>query len=230
MLIVLMRTPIYSIVIPAFQEEHYIGAALEALDAYLCANTLLDITEILVVAAGDDNTQTIANSYANRFSFFQLVVPRVSRGKGSDVRTGMLAARGKYVVFMDADMATPLHHLDIMFAHLKEGKGVVIGERRLEYGRPDIGLCISKIGHILAQLVVSPGFRDTQCGFKGFSQEAVRCIFPHLFTAGWVFDMEVLARAQQQRLLIVSMDIHDWHEPRPADQQLAGGQNALAVA
>ena len=45
-----------------------------------------------------------------------------------------------------------------------------------------------------------PGIEDSQCGFKMFTADAVRSIFPRVTVDGWAFDVEVLAVARAQQL------------------------------
>ena len=51
-------------------------------------------------------------------------------GKGRDVRLGIFEAKGRYRVFMDADLATPLVHLDDV--------------KRLMDANGEVGICASE--------------------------------------------------------------------------------------
>ena len=60
------------------------------------------------------------------------------------------------------------------------------------------------------QWLVLPGIEDSQCGFKMFTADAERSIFPRVTVDGWAFDVEVLAIARAQRLRVVEVPI-EWH-------------------
>ena len=60
------------------------------------------------------------------------------------------------------------------------------------------------------QWLVLPGIEDSQCGFKMFTADAVRRIFPRVTVDGWAFDVEVLAVARAQRLRVIEVPI-EWH-------------------
>src|SRR5207244_8475725 len=65
----------------------------------------------------------------------------------------------------------------------------------------------------LANLLVAPGIRDTQCGFKLFRAEAARAIFARQAINGYAFDVEVLMLASQLGYRVAEVPI-DWtHVP-----------------
>ena len=50
-------------------------------------------------------------------------------GKGYTVRTGMLAAKGKIVLFTDADLSVPISDIDLLLPWFEKGYDVVFGSR-----------------------------------------------------------------------------------------------------
>src|SRR5689334_16584139 len=103
-----------SIVIPALNEAARIGRTLDQLAHFLKTDkTLKELrTEVLVVSAdGDDNTHKVAETHGNKIGNFRLLRPGKRVGKGRDVQYGMQRTKGRYALFMDADLATPLHHI-----------------------------------------------------------------------------------------------------------------------
>ena len=103
-----------TIVIPAYCEEHRIGQSLEKLAHFLTTDTFLKqkLIEVLIVAAdAPDNTHDIIRTKQKLFKNCTLHKPGPHVGKGRDVQYGMLRATGSYVIFMDADLATPLTHI-----------------------------------------------------------------------------------------------------------------------
>jgi dolichyl-phosphate beta-glucosyltransferase len=69
---------------------------------------------------------------------------------------------------------------------------------------------MGRLFNLTVQWLVLPGIEDSQCGFKMFTADAVRSIFPRVMVDGWAFDVEVLAVARAQRLRIVEVPI-EWH-------------------
>ena len=53
--------------------------------------------------------------------------------------------------------------------------------------------------------------QDTQCGFKMFTREAARRIFPATHVEGWIFDIELLILAEMLRIPVVEVGVQ-WEE------------------
>lgn len=200
-----------SIVIPAYNEEHRIDKTLAETSAFL--SRLPYQTEILVVNDGSrDGTTDIVKSYQKAGSpAVRLVENPGNRGKGYSVRNGMLNAEGEILLFMDADLATPLSEIEKVVSPIEEDRfDIVFGSRALD--RNLIGTHQSKLreligqtGNLIQYLLTGLNFKDTQCGFKAFRREAARTVFPQQQIDGFGFDPEILYIAQKQgwRLLEV---------------------------
>lgn len=204
-----------SIIIPAYQEAPIIAQSLASIADWLKNHDYGRVEVVVVVAESPDGTVELVRSEANRFTDFQLIEPGSRVGKGRDVRAGMLAARGQYRLFMDADIATPLHHLDTIHAYiLTHGDGIIgvrnLGQIHHQFKRR----VLSEAGNILAQVVLLPGLRDTQCGFKLFRADVTEAIFHRQTILGWGFDLELLAIARTLSYHIATMPIPDWIDPK----------------
>lgn len=211
-----MKTPTLSIIIPAYKEETVIGNTLDDLLVYLRDNKLTADTEVIVVSAGKvDNTANIAKSKAGQFKSLVVLEPESKIGKGRDVREGIMHASGGVVIFMDADLATPLHHIKAATDAIEGGADIAIGIRQLSkiHNSPSRRI-VSVITNRLVRLLAVRGVPDTQCGFKAFTNVAAKKLFSSLETLGWGFDMEILARAQVSKLKVVQIRINDWHDPK----------------
>jgi dolichyl-phosphate beta-glucosyltransferase len=206
--------PDLSVVIPAYSEEKRIGKTLDELARYLRIEKSLKnkIVEVLVVSAtSSDKTHDIVKSKRKNFADLSLLKPGPKVGKGRDVQYGMLRAKGEAVIFMDADLATPLKHLPKFYRAYQKGADVVIATRNLRKHHPHyLRRLISNCGNLLFRFAGGVWVEDSQCGFKLFSYEAARLCFSKLTTLGWGFDMEVLAIAKANRLKIVSYRVNDW--------------------
>jgi dolichyl-phosphate beta-glucosyltransferase len=208
-----------SIVIPAYREAWCLSRSLATVYAFLYELGWLETTElVLVTADAPDETVQIARREIARFPHHRHLEPGVKVGKGRDVRCGMLAATGALVIFMDADLATPLHHLPPMIDMLQRGFDVVIGARDLRTIHDDWTRKLSsQLANQLVRWLVLPGLHDTQCGFKGFHRQVVDGLFGPLTTMRWGFDFDILARARRLRLPIGELRIGDWCDPKGSD-------------
>lgn len=213
-----------SIVVPAYNEELRLGETLDTLLRF--ARGRGDVHEILIVDDGStDGTRPIveravsANTeHAECLVDIRLLGFKRNFGKGHAVRRGMLAATGDAVLMTDADLSTPLEELDRLLPWLSEGCDVVIGSRdmpdsRLDPPQPLPRRLAAWSFRALRRRLLLPELRDTQCGFKLFTREAVAVVFPRQSEDGWLFDCEVLALAARMGLRIKEVGVIWRHAP-----------------
>lgn len=206
-----LQKPVLSIVIPAYKEEHTIGHTLEILAAYLRANNY-PLTEVIVsVGKSPDKTLERAVEKADLFDSFAVLHNIKLTDKGHNVRTAMLKAKGEFCIYMDADLATPLHHMDEVLELLID-HDVVNGQRRINEIHTGHRKFISLCGNLLVRAVLLPGFKDTQCGFKGFRASAARVLFTRQRIISWGFDMEILALAKKMNYSVAHLPVADWRD------------------
>lgn len=206
--------PDLTIVIPAYREAKRIGSTLDELAAFLATNKKLhtkQIEVIVVVADSNDGTKDVVLAKRHLFPIFRLLQPGPRVGKGRDVRYGMLRARGKAVLFMDADLATPLKYLSIFYDHHLTGNDIVVATRNLHRHHPNFWRrLLSNCGNLIFRVASGIWIEDSQCGFKLFSSEAAQTCFSRLTILGWGFDMEVLAIAKAHRYATLTHRVDDW--------------------
>jgi dolichyl-phosphate beta-glucosyltransferase len=124
-----------------------------------------------------------------------------NHGKGASVKCGMLAARGAYRLFMDADNSTTLDQIENFWPLFKQGYKLVIGSRALK--NSVIGVhqarykeIAGRLGNWIIRSFAVPGISDTQAGFKMFCAEEAEAIFSRQTINRWGYDIELLAIAQ----------------------------------
>ena len=198
-------TPFLSVVVPAYNEEHRLGPTLARIMEYLAAQDYS--SEVLVVDnASEDRTSEVAREAGVE------VIEELRRGKGAAVRTGMLAARGDYILFSDADLSTPIEELDKLMRELRGGSDVAIASRALPESRllvrqPWYRELVGRLGNLLVRLVAVHGLADTQCGFKLFPREIARRVFAAQRLTGAAFDVEVLFIVQRAGMKIAEVPV-----------------------
>ncbi len=200
-----------SFVIPAYNEAERISSSLDSALDYLAQQDYS--WEILVVDDGSsDDTVRIVHHYAPRV---QCIVLPKNAGKGAAVRTGMLAAKGEYRVFSDADFSTPIRELPKVLDALRAGADVCIGSRRLDASslkihQPWYRELIGVLGNKVISAFVLNGIEDTQCGFKGLKAKATVDLFSQMKIDGFGFDVELLFLARRAGLRIEQVAV-DWY-------------------
>ena len=185
-----------SVVVPAYNEDARIDLTLEKLAAHLERD--FPAFEIIVIDDGstDSTAEKVRHAAAANDRIALHSLPR-NRGKGFAVRAGMMLAKGDAVLFTDADLSTPAEEIDLALAELRRGFPVVIASRRhphsiiarrQSWARELVGRGFNKIIRALFSLP----FKDTQCGFKCFTQPAAKAIFARATIDTFSFDVEVL--------------------------------------
>lgn len=204
-----------SIIIPTYNEVDRIGDTLDKIQDYFSGQP--DSYEVIVVDADSpDGTAKKANESAKKFKNFSVLSagpkPPKRAIKGKQVKLGMLQAKGDYVMFMDADLATPLKYLSDVDDLAKSSKPVGICVRDLQKSHTGIRKLVSSFANFLVQLLILPGIKDTQCGFKAFRSDVAQQVFTRQTIVGWGFDMEVLAIARQLGYQIDTINVPDWQD------------------
>lgn len=208
--------PDLSIVIPSFNEELRLPATLERIAGYL--STLGGETEILVIDDGSkDRTAEVAESFRKTLPTLRVISNGVNRGKGFSVRRGMLEARGRVVLFTDADLSAPIDEAPKLIEALRN-YDVAIGSRALDRGlitvhetrfREFAGIVFNRIVRVILRLP----FVDTQCGFKAFRRERCQILFEQQRIERFGFDPELLYLARHHGLRTVEIPVRWGHSP-----------------
>ena len=206
-----------SVIIPAYNEETRLPRTLKAVDEYLRRQSYE--YEILVVNAGStDRTKKMVQGAMLQVRNLNIMDVK-NRGKGYAVKQGMLHAKGGYRVFMDADNATSLDHVEKMWPEFANGYDVVIGSRDVKgaviavpqvWWRRRLGDIFNLIVQLCSGLW---GIWDTQCGFKGFTRKAAEEIFSKCTINRWAFDVEVLVLAKKMGYKIKEIPVRWVNDP-----------------
>jgi glycosyltransferase involved in cell wall biosynthesis len=203
--------PAYSIVIPAYNEGARLGATLEKVLDYVRAQGW--DAEVIVVNDGSrDDTADIVRAFAAKDAALRLVENPGNRGKGYSVRNGMLHARGRIVLFSDADLSSPIEEAPKLFQALEDGADIAIGSRWLRaetqtQRQPLLRQLLGRVFNLMLRITLGLKFADTQCGFKAFKQPAVQAIFPRQRIERWGFDPEILFLARKLKFTVKEVPV-----------------------
>jgi dolichyl-phosphate beta-glucosyltransferase len=201
-----------SVIIPAYNESERIEKTLRSVHAHLSRKDYE--YEIIVVNDGSkDTTATVVELSKLRVPHLRLINNTENHGKGWVVRQGMLEAKGRYRLFMDADGSTSIDHLDKLFPYLEQGYDIVIGSRRAAGSnlQKSQGFIRDALGHLFRFIVntmVPVGVIDSQNGFKMFTARAAEDIFRRQRIFTWSFDVEVLAIARMLGYTVKEVGVH----------------------
>ncbi|HEY8070211.1 MAG TPA: glycosyltransferase family 2 protein [Burkholderiales bacterium] len=190
-----------TILMPCLDESETVAICVAKALAYLQRSAVGG--EVLIVDNGStDGSPRIAEQAGAR------VILEKRGGYGNALRTGIAAARGRYVIMGDADDSYDFTALDAFVAKLRGGADLVMGNRFLGgiaprampalhryLGNP----VLSGIGRLFFRSPVG----DFHCGLRGFRREAVAGL--GLTTGGMEFASEMVVRATIEGLRIAEV-------------------------
>lgn len=202
-----------SVVVPVYNEEKVIAETLRKLTVFLELKGYS--WEIVVASDGStDATKTIVQRVAQSRpdGRIQLVDLVQNTGKGAAIRQGMLKAAGRYLLFSDADLSTPIKEVDKLLAALESGADIAIASRVDSKKENTVQqsakrAIAGRIFNGLVRVITGLSFKDTQCGFKCFKREAAMRIFQNLTLNRFGFDVEVLLLAEKFRYKVVEVPV-----------------------
>ena len=206
-----MNEPFISVIIPAYKESKRIGQTLLSLDAYFRYKPY--IHEIIVVNDGSpDDTSRVVLEYQSKVRNLIVINNDMNKGKGYAVKCGMLLARGKYRLFMDADNSVHIETLDAFMKDIQAGSEVVIGSIALNSSVVKEGngwhrRVFGSVSKWLIRMLATPGIYDTQRGFKLFTARAAEIVFGLQTIDRFGFDIELLVIAMRNRLTVKEVPV-----------------------
>ena len=209
------KSTFWSIIVPVYNEAKRIYNLDEILK-YL--HGLEESWELIVVNDGSTDDTLKKLELFRKKSHFKLISYETNRGKGFAVKTGMLAASGKFRLFCDIDLSTPIEEMAKFKPFLRKAD-LVIGTRKLKganvivhqsFLREYLGKGFTR----LSQLVLNTWVSDFTCGFKCFSQAASERIFGKTRIFRWGFDAEVLFLARKYNLRIKEVPVVWENDPQ----------------
>jgi glycosyltransferase involved in cell wall biosynthesis len=194
--------PIFSLVFPAYNPGPAVERTVRAVEEFLAESP---DWEVLFVCDGctDGTALRLADHARRRPDRVRVLVHAPNRGKGYAVRRGLEAARGRWRLFTDVDLAYSFDDVRRLAAALAGGAEVAIASRL----HPDSRFIVppSLQGYAYRRYLQSVVFsalvrqllpvreRDTQAGLKGLSARTASLLLPHLRCDGFAFDCELLA-------------------------------------
>lgn len=199
-------------VLPAHNEEGNIEAvvrrALEVLP------TVADWYEILIVDDGSkDRTGTIADGLATEDQHVRVIHHGRNRGYGQAWQSGIVAAAGEWIFFMDSDRQFDIGDIGRLTARC-EPYDIVTGYRIARndpYYRFLVGSCFN----ILVKILFDVHLRDIDCGFKMFRARLLKPMV--LESPGALINTEIHAKANMVHAKILEVGIN--HYPRTVGRQ-----------
>lgn len=194
------KKPELSVVVPVFNEQERVESGLKKILGYL--NKQKFSWELIIVDDGSiDSTSDLTRRMLQNTSNAKLLLGQ-HLGKGGAIKKGVLSSNGKWVLFLDIDLATPMEELN-KFMQYRTKHDVIIGSRKMKGARvmvhqPKFREFGGKVFTALTNALVTKGISDITCGFKMFESDLAKRLFKKSRLTDWSFDAEILYLAQRQ--------------------------------
>lgn len=229
-----MHSPRLSVIIPAFNEESRLPQTLHRLATYLTGKPQLLPAEVVVVNDGStDATAAVATAWQPPAGVALVLhsLPE-NRGKGAAVRAGLQLACGDLVLITDADLATPIEELEklLPFAHAVACGSRAVDRRLISKRQPFLRDRLGRAFNLALRLLGLTHLRDTQCGFKLLPGALARQLSQELTFDGFIYDVELLTRAQKRGFAVVEVPVRWAHVEASRVKPLRHGLQMLADA
>lgn len=202
------KPPFLSVIIPLFNEQARLDR-LWIIYKYL-KRKKFKYEVILVNDGSTDKTLDKIKDLTKEFNF-KLITYNDNKGKGYAIKTGMLQAKGRYKLFADIDLSTPVDEME-KFLPILSKYDILIGSRKmkganLEVRQPFLREFLGQGFTFVSQLTLNLDISDFTCGFKVFSNKASCLIFPKQKLNKWGFDPEILFIARKHNLSIKEIPV-----------------------
>ena len=220
--------PVYSIVIPAYNEE---GRIARALLAY--APVFAD-SEIIVVLDGcTDSTAHVVREMSERYSCVRAIETNGRTGKGGAIIAGIARATAPIIAFTDADGATEADEMRRL-CELARTRDVVVGSRWLRGAdvvvpQPLLRRAASRVFNTIVRSLFGLRVSDTQCGAKAFRAEALTPVLVEIETSDFAFDVDLLVALTRRGCEIAEVPVR-WRHVGGSKVDLVGGAAKMLVA
>jgi len=157
-------------IIPAYNEEKTIGNIVKISKRY--------VDDVIVINDGStDKTEEIAKKAGAK-----VITHKKNKGLGKSLRDGFkYALKNNFdiIITLDADGQHNPKEIPKFIEAINEGYDFVLGERDLSKYP-----LIKKIGNLflnfITNIITGTTLKDTESGFRAYSKEALKKIFPYL--------------------------------------------------
>lgn len=192
-----------TILMPSLNEAETLASCIQKAKQFLHTENISG--EILIADNGStDDSQNIAKAHGVR------VISVPTRGYGAALKSGILAARGRYIIMGDADASYDFLHLKPFINKLREGYDLVMGNRFqggiMAGAMPFLNRYIGNpILSFFGRTFYKTPISDFHCGLRGFSRAAFLKL--ELQGDGMEFASEMVVKATLKKLRMTEIPI-----------------------
>lgn len=206
------------LIIPCFNEERRFKSSM-----FNRSYENVDIHYLFTNDGSTDDTKSTLEAFCAKNNQAHLHHLPVNVGKANAIfeayqNSGLNYEQFDWVGYWDADLATPLEEVPRMLQFLEFYKGkevaAIFGSRISRLGskikRQMHRHYLGRIFVTIVSNVLGVKCYDSQCGAKLFTPLAAEIAFQESFISRWVFDVEILLRLKEER--IIEFPLFNWED------------------
>jgi hypothetical protein len=202
--------PDLTVIVPAYEEGRHVRDVLAAIAG--AVERLGRPFEILLVDDGSrDDTAEEAEAAARRDARIRVLRHERNRGKGAALATGVRAAAGEVLVFLDADLEISPDQVGPLVHRLEAaGAGVAVASKyhpESRVRRPLHRVVLSRVYQAVTALLFRLPIRDTQTGLKAMRRDVALRVVDAIRSRRYAWDIELLVLAHRVGARIVSAPV-----------------------
>ncbi|MDR0470930.1 MAG: glycosyltransferase family 2 protein [Nitrososphaerota archaeon] len=219
-----------SILLPAYNEAVQIKRCIHAVEAAL--RDFCSSYEIIVSEDGStDGTDRIVAELSQSNPHLVLLHSSMRLGKGKAIKNAVNAAKGKYIAFMDVDLATDLSCLSKLYEVVKSQGGMVIGSRHIRGSavqRQPTRTLFSLTYNVFVRVLFLDGIHDHQCGFKIMSRNTARSVLSCSRSDGYFFDTELIVCCKRLGYRVTEVAV-TWREKNKGGSKINPARDSIKI-
>ncbi|MFZ4591432.1 MAG: glycosyltransferase family 2 protein [Ignavibacteria bacterium] len=163
-----------SVIIPLLNEEESLKELSQKLESVL--GEINSSYEVIFVDDGStDRSFDKIREIHSANSRFKCIKFRKNYGKSAALAAGFKAAKGSYVITMDADLQDDPNEIPELIKTLQSGYDLVSGWKKVRYD-PFIKRNTSKIFNYVTSKLSGVRLHDFNCGIKGYKKDVVKSL------------------------------------------------------
>ncbi|MBI2157800.1 MAG: glycosyltransferase family 2 protein [Candidatus Rokubacteria bacterium] len=211
-----------SVVIPVYNEEENLPLLWEELRGVLDGLRLR--FEVVFVDDGSrDRSAEIIRGFREGDPRARLVRLKANAGESAATDAGFKAARGTWVVVMDADLQNDPHDIPALLGHLDQWDAVTGWRVKRGEGDGWLRRASSRVANRVRNALSDEAIRDSGCTFRAFRRECLRGL---VLYRGFHRFIPTLLKMRGYRVLEVP--VH--HRPRRFGRSKYGVWNRAFIA
>ena len=219
-----------SILLPAYNEAVQIKRCINTVEIAL--RNFCNSYEIIVSEDGStDGTDRIVAELAQSNPNLVLLHSPQRLGKGKAIKNAVNAAKGKYIAFMDVDLATDLTCLSKLYEVVKSQGGMVIGSRHIKGSavqRQPTRTLFSLTYNIFVRMLFLDGIHDHQCGFKIMSRNTAKSVLRCSRSDGYFFDTELIVCCKRLGYQVTEVAV-TWREKNKGGSKINPARDSIKI-